>query len=307
MSYHIPILTNEIVDRLKIKSNGVYMDCTMGFGGHSESIVKKLNSKGNLIGIDLDPYALKMAKEKLEGKYKNIIYSNSSYIDFPDILNSHGIKEVDGFLFDLGISSYQVDSEHRGFSYRYDSDLDMRMDQLQKLTAYEVVNDYPEDKLIHILKLYSEDKFSKKIAKAIVNSRPISGTKNLVEVIKNALPKQNPIYTNKTIRRVFQALRIEVNNELNEIKTSLEAIKNLISKDGVIVCISYHSLEDKIVKHFFNELSIDCICQPIIPVCNCNTKQEYVIPKKKKFVPTDKEIKVNPRSKSAIMRYVVKL
>ena len=295
---HKGVMIEEFSSILKNVPPGYFIDATYGYGSHF-----RLNDKYehlDFIGFDRD-------LESIENSNNDDKVYQLNFSQISQYLIDNDLNPISGILYDFGVSSHQIDSLKRGFSFQEDSDLDMRMDQLQKLTAYEVVNDYREDKLIHILKLYSEDKFSKKIAKAIVKSRPISGTKNLVEVIKNALPKQNPIYTNKTIRRVFQALRIEVNNELNEIKTSLEAIKNLISKDGVIVCISYHSLEDKIVKHFFNELSIDCICQPIIPVCNCNTKQEYVIPKKKKFVATDKEIEVNPRSKSAIMRYAIKL
>ena len=295
---HKGVMIEEFSSILKNVPPGYFIDATYGYGSHFR--LKDKYEHLDFIGFDRD-------LESIENSNNDDKVYQLNFSQISQYLIDNDLNPISGILYDFGVSSHQIDSLKRGFSFQEDSDLDMRMDQLQKLTAYEVVNDYREDKLIHILKLYSEDKFSKKIAKAIVKSRPISGTKNLVEVIKNALPKQNPIYTNKTIRRVFQALRIEVNNELNEIKTSLEAIKNLISKDGVIVCISYHSLEDKIVKHFFNELSIDCICQPIIPVCNCNTKQEYVIPKKKKFVPTDKEIKVNPRSKSAIMRYAIKL
>ena len=295
---HKGVMIEEFSSILKNVPPGYFIDATYGYGSHF-----RLNDKYehlDFIGFDRD-------LESIENSNNDDKVYQLNFSQISQYLIDNDLNPISGILYDFGVSSHQIDSLKRGFSFQEDSDLDMRMDQLQKLTAYEVVNDYREDKLIHILKLYSEDKFSKKIAKAIIKSRPISGTKNLVEVIKNALPKQNPIYTNKTIRRVFQALRIEVNNELNEIKTSLEAIKNLISKDGVIVCISYHSLEDKIVKHFINEISIDCICQPIIPVCNCNTKQEYVIPKKKKFVATDKEIEVNPRSKSAIMRYAIKL
>ena len=269
---HKGVMIEEFSSILKDVPRGYFIDATYGYGSHF-----RLNDKYehlDFIGFDRD-------LESIENSNNDDKVYQLNFSQISQYLIDNDLNPISGILYDFGVSSHQIDSLKRGFSFQEDSDLDMRMDQLQKLTAYEVVNDYREDKLIHILKLYSEDKFSKKIAKAIVKSRPISGTKNLVEVIKNALPKQNPIYTNKTIRRVFQALRIEVNNELNEIKTSLEAIKNLISKDGVIVCISYHSLEDKIVKHFFNELCIDCICQPIIPVCNCNTKQENVIPKKK--------------------------
>ncbi|MBH44956.1 MAG: hypothetical protein CMD88_05835 [Gammaproteobacteria bacterium] len=295
---HKGVMIEEFSSILKNVPAGYFIDATYGYGSHY-----RLNEQYehlNFIGFDRD-------LESINNSHNDDKVYHLKFSQISKFLKDNELIPISGIFYDFGVSSHQIDKSSRGFSFQKDSDLDMRMDQLQDLTATEVVNDYSEDNLIAILKLYSQDKFSKKIGKAIVNSRPISGSQNLVEVIKDALPKQNPIYTKKTIRRIFQALRIEVNNELDEIKTSLESIKNLISKDGVIVCISYHSLEDKIVKNFIKEISIDCICEPIVPICKCNTRQEYKIPKKRKFVPTDKEKEINSRSKSAIMRYAIKI
>tara|TARA_B100000029_G_scaffold374913_1_gene369240 strand:+ start:1310 stop:2206 length:897 start_codon:yes stop_codon:yes gene_type:complete len=297
MSYHIPILTNEIVDRLKIKSDGVYMDCTMGFGGHSESIVKKLNSKGNLIGIDLDPYALKMAKEKLKGKYKNIIFSNSSYIDFPNILNSHGIKEVDGFLFDLGISSYQVDSEHRGFSYRFNGPLNMKFNQNdENESAEHILNSYSEKELSEIIKVYGEERYHKRIAKSIVEKRKrkkITNTFDLKEIVLSAIP----FYSNKVLSRVFQSIRITVNDEINIIKNTLPKAVNYLKVGGRIAVISFHSIEDRIIKHFFKDNSNTNLIDP----------PKLKIITKKPILASKNEQKDNRRSKSAKLRIAEKI
>ena len=295
---HKGVMIEEFSSILKNVPSGYFIDATYGYGSHYRLSDKYKHLE--FIGFDRDLESVKNSKNDDEVYHLNFSQISKYLID-------NNLIPISGILYDFGVSSHQIENFRRGFSFQKDGDLDMRMDQLQKLNANEVVNEYSEDRLIDIFRMYSEDKHSKKIAKQIVNSRPIFGSQNLVEVIKNSLPKQNPIYTNKTIRRIFQALRIEVNNELHEIKTSLESIKNLISKDGVIVCISYHSLEDKIVKNFIKEISIDCICEPKVPICKCNTRQEYIIPKKRKFVPTDKEKEINSRSKSAIMRYAIKI
>jgi len=296
MSYHIPILTSEIVDNLKINPDGIYMDCTMGFGGHSESIAKKLSNKGNLIGIDLDPYALKMAKEKLEGKYKNIIYSNSSYIDFPDILNSHGIKEVDGFLFDLGISSYQIDSEHRGFSYRFNGPLNMNFNQNStNNNAEHIINKYSEKELSDIIRIYGEERYHRRIAKSIVEKRKkkkIKDTFDLKQVIIDAIP----FYSNKVLSRVFQSIRITVNDEINIIKNTLPKAVNFLKVGGRIAVISFHSIEDRIIKHFFKDNSNS----------NLNSSKLKIITKKP-IIASHYEQKNNRRSKSAKLRIAEKI
>jgi len=296
MSYHIPILTSEVVDNLKINPDGIYMDCTMGFGGHSESIAKKLSNKGNLIGIDLDPYALKMAKEKLEGKYKNIIYSNSSYIDFPDILNSHGIKEVDGFLFDLGISSYQIDSEHRGFSYRFNGPLNMNFNQNStNNNAEHIINKYSEKELSDIIRIYGEERYHRRIAKSIVEKRKkkkIKDTFDLKQVIIDAIP----FYSNKVLSRVFQSIRITVNDEINIIKNTLPKAVNFLKVGGRIAVISFHSIEDRIIKHFFKDNSNS----------NLNSSKLKIITKKP-IIASHYEQKNNRRSKSAKLRIAEKI
>jgi len=296
MSYHIPILTSEIVDNLKINPDGIYMDCTIGFGGHSESIAKKLSNKGNLIGIDLDPYALKMAKEKLEGKYKNIIYSNSSYIDFPDILNSHGIKEVDGFLFDLGISSYQIDSEHRGFSYRFNGPLNMNFNQNStNNNAEHIINKYSEKELSDIIRIYGEERYHRRIAKSIVEKRKkkkIKDTFDLKQVIIDAIP----FYSNKVLSRVFQSIRITVNDEINIIKNTLPKAVNFLKVGGRIAVISFHSIEDRIIKHFFKDNSNS----------NLNSSKLKIITKKP-IIASHYEQKNNRRSKSAKLRIAEKI
>ena len=224
-----------------------------------------------------------------------------------NFLSENSLLPLSGIIYDFGLSSHQIDSDHRGFSFQKNTLLDMRMNTEQKLTAEFIVNNYSEDDLAKVLKFYSEDRYFSNITRKICESRPVSTTNELVKIIKNAIPKQNPIFIEKTVRRIFQALRIEVNNELNEIKSSLDSIKESIVTKGIIICISYHSLEDKIVKNFFSEITTDCICEPSFPICKCEIEQKYIQPKKKKYTPSDKEKKYNPRSKSAIMRYVIKV
>ena len=296
MSYHIPILTDEIVDNLKIKPDGIYMDCTIGFGGHSESIAKKLNNKGSIIGIDLDPYALKMAKEKLRGKYKNIIYSNSSYINFPDILNSYGIKEVDGFLFDLGISSYQIDSEHRGFSYRFKGPLNMKFNPDSKdINAEYIINKYSEKELSDMMRIYGEERFHRRIAKSIVEKRKkkkIKDTFDLKQIITDAIP----FYSNKVLSRVFQSIRITVNDEINTIKMTLPKAVNFLKVGGRIAVISFHSIEDRIIKHFFKDNSNSNISTPRLKIIT-----------KKPIIANEYEKNNNRRSTSAKLRIAEKI
>ena len=291
MTYHVPILLNETIDKLNIKKDGTYIDCTLGFGGHSEAIAKKLNKEGRIIGMDLDPYALKMAKEKLEGKYSNIIFYNNSYEDFPKILEENNIKEVDGFLFDLGISSYQVDSEHRGFSYRFNGPLNMKFNpDDNKFTAKELINNFFEKKISEIIKNYGEERYHKRIAKAISLRRKkekIETTFDLKNIIISAVPYKS----SKTLSRVFQAIRISVNDEINIfIKTLTNSIKYL-KIGGRIAVISFHSIEDRIVKHFFKNNTKDE---------NGNIKMKIIT--KKPLIASRDEIINNKRSQSAKLR-----
>jgi len=295
---HEGVMTEEISSILEGVPAGNFVDATYGYGSHfnlSDSY-KHLN----FIGFDRDLESVTNSKTE-----HNVYHLNFSEIY--KFLSDDMSLPLSGILYDFGLSSHQIDSEYRGFSFQKNTNLDMRMDTKQKLTAEGILNNYSEEELSKVLKNYSEDKYFNKITKKVIESRPISTTNELVNIVKDAVPKQNPIFTEKTVRRIFQALRIEVNNELNEIKDSLYGIKDSINKNGIIVCISYHSLEDKIVKNFFNEITTFCICEPSIPICKCGIKQQFKYPKKKKFMPSDKEKEINPRSKSAIMRYVIKL
>ena len=295
---HEGVMTEEISSILKDVPSGTFVDATYGYGSHF-NYFNNFNHL-NFLGFDRDFDSVNNSK-----KDHKVFQLNFSEIH--KFLSKNNYLPLSGVFYDFGLSSHQIDSDYRGFSFQKNTNLDMRMNTNQKLTAETIVNNYTEKKLINVLKNYSEDRYSKKIAIKIIESRPLTTTDELVTVIKEALPKQNPIFTDKTIRRIFQAIRIEVNNELNEIKDSLNSIKDSINKKGVIVCISYHSLEDKIVKNFFNEITRYCICDPKIAICACDTEQQFTYPKKKKYTPSDKEKESNPRSKSAIMRYVVKL
>ena len=274
-----------------------------GGAGHSEEIVKRLSEKGLLIGIDRDEEALRAAKQRLE-KYKNVKYVHGNHDDLPNILNELGIENVDGILLDLGVSSYQLDERNRGFSYMGDAKLDMRMDQTQELTAEKVVNEYAEEKLADIIYKYGEEKFSRIIAKNICEYRKekrIETTAELVDIIKNSIPKskQNDGHPAK---RTFQAIRIEVNNELKPLyNTTLESIK-LLKEHGRLAIITFHSLEDRSVKEAFIEAEGKCTCPKDLPYCVCGYKSYGKIITKKPILPTKEEQDENARSKSAKLR-----
>ena len=260
--------------------------------------LKQKNSHLKFIGIDRDLEAVKNSSDEV----LNIKFSNIT-----DILSIKNILDISGVLYDFGISSHQIDNPDRGFSYLNPGPLDMRMNQDDKITADEVLNQFAEEDIANILYKYSGEKNSRKIAKAIANSRPLKTTEDFSKVLKYVLGKQNPKYINQTIKRCFQAIRIYVNNELEEITLSINKIKNFIKPGGVIVCLTYHSLEDKIVKDIFNDLIVTCVCNPRIPICNCDTIQKFKFGKNKKLFPSDDEINKNSRSASATLRYVVKI
>jgi len=295
MSYHIPILTNEIIDNLIKNNKGIYIDCTVGFGGHIEKISNCVS--GKIIGLDLDPYALNMAKKKLSRK-ENIIFYNESFLNFPDILDELNIDKVDGFLFDLGISSYQVDSKHRGFSYRTNGPLDMRFGYGKtNLTAQHILNYYNEKQISKILKEYGEERYYRKITKQIISyrkSKQIKTTFELKEIIFKAIPYQNV----KVLSRVFQSIRIAVNNEINIIKETLIKTIDYLKIGGRIAVISFHSIEDRIIKHFFKD--------QIIVFDNYQKKFsnqiKFNVITKKPILPTKIEILNNNRASSAKLR-----
>ena len=304
MKVHEPVLLNETVDNLVMNKNGIYVDGTVGFAGHASHIISKLNDKGKLIGIDLDPYALKYSKDSLS-KFPKKSYSlyKGNFSEFSKILQKIGISKVDGLVVDLGISSYQIDSKHRGFSYRYDSDLDMRFDPENKISAKQFLNNIDELSLSYTIKNLGEEKQYKKIASNIVKySRlnKMNTTYDLKYAIEEVSSKR---YINKTLSRVFQAIRMKVNNEIDNLNNFLNLSLKYVKKGGRIAVITFHSIEDKIVKKFFKDHSISCTCPNTFPICICNHQASLKIIKKS-ISASDFKIKNNPRSRSARLRIV---
>ena len=299
---HISVLLNETIDGLNIKKDGIYVDCTLGGGGHSREILKHLSGTGHLYGIDQDEVAIKYATDRLK-EFDNKTIIKGNFENTAEILKSHGVDAVDGILLDLGVSSFQFDDGTRGFSYRYDAELDMRMDRTRSLTAKEIVNTYSEQDLYRIIRDYGEDNFAKNIAKHIVNyrtSKEISTSFELVEIIKGAIPARvRNTKKGHPAKQTFQALRIEVNNELEVLENVLDDLKNLLKEGGKLAIITFHSLEDRIVKNKFKTWQDPCTCKNL-PVCICGKKSEGK--SLKKIFPSNEEIELNPRSKSAILR-----
>lgn len=307
--HHVSVLLDECIENLNIKPDGVYVDCTMGGAGHSKEIVKKLSNKGLFIGFDQDKNAIKTAKERLSEYSDRVKFVHSNFENIKDELEKIGVYKIDGVLADLGVSSHQLDEADRGFSYMQDAPLDMRMDVRCEFSAYDVVNGYTEEELAKIIKDYGEENWAKRIAKFIVEERKekkIETTKELVEIIKKAIPKKARIDGPHPAKRTFQAIRIEVNNELGVITKMIEDASSIMNKGGRICIITFHSLEDRIVKNAFKELSLDCICPPHLLMCQCDKKSEVKIITRKPIIPTDEEIEVNPRSRSAKLRVAEK-
>lgn len=305
---HVSVLLEESIEALNIKKDGIYVDCTLGGGGHSFEILNRLSKKGKLIGIDQDSAALKAAEEKLE-KFDNVIYVHENFYNLENILKNLDIEKVDGILMDLGVSSYQLDKAERGFSYMKDAPLDMRMDQKGGLSAFDVVNGYSEEKLIDVLKIYGEERFAKKIARFIIERRQnhsIETTNQLVDIIKQAIPLKFQ-REGHPAKRTFQAIRIEVNNELNILSKTLEDGVNHLNSGGRIAVITFHSLEDRIIKNKFKQMENPCICPSDFPVCVCGKKPSIRIMTKKPIGPSEDEKKINSRSKSAKLRFAEKV
>jgi len=301
---HIPVLLDEVIEGLKIKENGIYVDGTLGGAGHSKQIVKRLKG-GKLIGIDQDLNAIKKAKAELTSSDDRVIIVHDNFINLVSVLDRLDIGEIDGVLLDLGVSSHQLDEGERGFSYQTDATLDMRMDRTQNLSAWDVVNKYNEGELERILWDYGEEKWAKRIAQFIVNERktsPIDTTFELVTVIKKAIPKGARQTGHHPAKKTFQAIRIEVNRELEILKEAIVKANSRLKKGGRICIITFHSLEDRIVKETFRELNKDCICPKEFPVCMCDKKRELKIITRKPILPSKEEIENNPRSRSAKLR-----
>ena len=294
---HDGVMISEVNSIVSNTPAGIFVDATYGYGSHF-NYLKQNNNHLEFIGIDRDIEAVHNSSDEI---------SHINFSKITDLLSSNNILNISGVFYDFGVSSHQIDNSDRGFSYLNSGPLDMRMNQDDKITADEVLNQFEVEDIANILYKYSGEKNSRKIAKAISSSRPLKSTEDFSKVLKNVLGKQNPKYINQTIKRCFQAIRIYINNELEEITLSISKIKNFIKPGGVIVCLTYHSLEDKIVKDIFNELTVRCVCNPRIPICNCDNIQEFRFGNNKKLYPSDDEIKNNSRSTSATLRYVVKI
>ena len=301
---HTPVLLKEAIDGLNIKKDGIYVDGTLGGGGHSKEIIKSLES-GKLIGIDQDIDAIRKAGEVLKDESDKIILVHDNYVNLSNILSDLSIDKVDGILLDIGVSSYQLDKRERGFSYHDNAPLDMRMDRTGSFKAWNVINEYDKENLERIFWNYGEERWARRIAQFIVEARkgkPIDTTLELVDIIKNAVPKKVRMEGVHPARRIFQAIRIEVNGELDVLERSIPIMCKLLNKGGRLCIITFHSLEDRIVKEAFKGLYKDCICPPDFPICTCNKRREIKIITKKPIIPTKDEIDRNPRARSSKLR-----
>ena len=302
---HKSILLNECMEGLSIKADGIYVDGTLGGGGHSFHIAQRLSDKGRLIGIDQDEDAIEAATKRLAQFKQRVTIVRDNYEHFQEILSTLSIPAVDGILLDLGVSSYQFDEADRGFSYRFDAPLDMRMDKRQDFTAKDLINSYSEAELFHIIRDYGEDKFAKNIAKHIVLERakkPIETTFELSEVISHAIPMKMRVQGGHPAKKTFQAIRIALNRELEVLEESLDGMIKALKPGGRLCIITFHSLEDRIVKRAFRTAEDPCICPKDFPICTCGRKSLGKVISKKAILPSDLEREENPRSKSAKLR-----
>ena len=301
---HKSVLLEETIEGLNIKPDGIYVDGALGGAGHAREVCKKLSAKGRFIGIDQDQDAIIAASERLAPfKQATVIRSNYCYM-VPE-LAARGINKVDGILLDLGVSSYQLDNEERGFTYRVDAPLDMRMDQRQMQTASDIVNGYEEKELYRIIRDYGEDKFAKNIAKHIVAARqvkPITTTGELTEIIRESIPMKMQVKSGHPAKRTFQAIRIELNRELDVLRDSLDGMIDILDDGGRLCIITFHSLEDRIVKTIFRKNENPCTCPSDFPVCVCGKKSKGKVITRKPILPGETEMEENPRSKSAKLR-----
>ena len=305
--YHIPVLYYETLDNLVINPDGVYIDCTLGGGSHSEGILERLSDKGLLISIDQDTNAIEYSKKRLEkfGSKWKVFKGNFENID--TIAYMAGVDKVDGILMDIGVSSKQLDDPERGFSYRYDVKLDMRMNIEQKISAYDVVNTYSEEQLSKIIFEYGEERYARKIAKLIVEERksfPIEKTSDLIALIKRAYPERSSKHPAK---KTFQAIRIEVNRELEVLENAISKAVELLKVGGRLAIITFHSLEDRIVKNKFKDLATACKCPKDIPICVCGGVKKFEIITKKPIIPVDDELKNNNRAHSSKLRILERI
>lgn len=302
---HYSVLLNETIEQLDIKENGIYVDGTLGGGGHASAVLQRLGETGRLIGIDQDAAAIEAAGDRLAPFGDKVTIVRSNYSAMPQVLADLGIHGVDGIVLDLGVSSYQLDTVERGFTYREDTVLDMRMDQRQTKTARDIVNDYTETELFHMIRDYGEDKFARNIAKHIVMARekkPIETTGELNDIIRAAIPAKVRAKGGHPSKKTYQAIRIELNHELDVLKNTLDQMIDLLNDHGRICVITFHSLEDRIVKNIFKTNERPCTCPPSFPVCVCGKKSKGRVITRKPILPSEEELEVNSRSKSAKLR-----
>jgi 16S rRNA (cytosine1402-N4)-methyltransferase len=302
---HKPVMLNEVIDSLKIRPEGTYVDGTLGGAGHSSQIARRLSGEGRLFGFDQDAAAIEAAAKSLEPYKDRVSIIRSNYSEMRERLSELGVRSADGILLDLGVSSYQLDDAQRGFSYRADAPLDMRMDQRQKLSAREVVNGYSIGELTRVIREYGEERFARNIAKHITAERekkPIETTGELISIIKAAIPAKAREGGGHPAKRTFQAIRIEVNRELDVLSDSLDGMIDLLADGGRICVITFHSLEDRIVKEVFRRNENPCTCPPEFPVCVCGKKSKGHVITRKPIIPSVEETEENPRSKSAKLR-----
>lgn len=300
---HKSVLLDESIEGLNIKTDGIYVDATLGGGGHTHEILKRA-TKGTVIGIDQDDYAIARASEKLK-EFSNFVPVRNNFSNIKEVLEELNIEKIDGIIFDLGVSSFQLDIPERGFSYNYDMPLDMRMDKSQTTTARHIVNGYEEHELSRIIWEYGEEKWAARIAKFIVQEREnefIETTGQLVTIIKKAIPKQVRQEGSHPAKKTFQAIRIEVNRELEILENTIKDAVDALKPGGRISVITFHSLEDRIIKNAFADLNKDCICPPEFPKCMCDHRRKLKIITRKPIIPSDEELIVNRRAHSAKLR-----
>ncbi len=302
---HKPVLLEEVIEGLQVKPDGIYVDGTLGGAGHAERVCEKLGENGHFIGIDRDADAVRTGAERLKRFESTADVVRSNYLDMASVIKSLGVDKVDGILLDLGVSSFQLDTAERGFSYRMDAPLDMRMDDRQELTARDVVNEYSESELFRIIRDYGEDKFAGRIAGNIVKERakePILTTSQLVRIIDYSIPMKMKRRGGHPAKRTFQAIRIEVNQELDILEQSINEMIDLLNPNGRFCIITFHSLEDRIVKRAFKKAQNPCTCPPNFPVCVCGNVSKGEVVGRKPIIPGEDEVKLNPRSKSSKLR-----
>lgn len=305
--HHIPVLLNETIELLDCRPGDIIVDGTLGGGGHASEIIRRILPGGLLVGIDQDPEALRAARERLMPYGDSLITVHDNFANLEQIMHRCSLSHIDGMLIDLGVSSYQLDTGSRGFSYQEDARLDMRMNPNQDLSAYEVVNEYEEDRLARIIADYGEERWAKRIAQFIVKNRPIETTGQLTEVIKAAIPAKARRHGPHPAKRTFQAIRIEVNNELGNLRKVIGQAISFLRPGGRLCVITFHSLEDRIVKTAFRNMENPCTCPPRAPICTCGKKPLVKVLTRKPVIPTDEEIDANPRARSAKLRACQKL